>query len=91
MQENVCVTILCNLYNSRRVSLFYAHSRYLAFPHPPPPIKQNRGEQICFVEPSANAEVFGREFSDSITSHNTESYLRHGINITANQRLFFSF
>ena len=61
MQENVCVTILCNLYNSRSVSLFYAHSQYLAFPHPPPPIKQNRGEQICFVKLSANAEVFRRE------------------------------
>lgn len=41
------------------------------------------------VSERTNAEVFPREFCDSFTSHNTESFLRNGINMTANQRLSF--
>ena len=43
----------------------------------------------CFGKMSANAYVFLRK--DSFTNHNTGNFLRHSINITANQRLFPTF
>ena len=41
----------------------------------------------CFVYNSRQAPLVPGEFWDSFTNHNTGNYLRHGIKLTANQRL----